>query len=97
MMRLSTMLPVISALLAFVVSLCQSRWALHLRILVLQHQVAVYKQAVHRPLLRLSDRVFWSWLSRLWSGWHEALAFVQPRTVIVWQRKRFREHWRHLS
>jgi hypothetical protein len=43
---------------------------------------------VHRPRLPPSDRVFWSWLSRLWSGWHEALAFVQPRTVIVWQRQR---------
>jgi putative transposase len=26
-----------------------------------------------------------------------ALAFVQLRTVIVWQRKRFRDHWRRLS
>jgi transposase InsO family protein len=25
------------------------------------------------------------------------LAFVQPRTVIAWQRKRFRAHWRRLS
>jgi putative transposase len=25
------------------------------------------------------------------------LAFVQPRTVIAWQRKRFRDHWRRLS
>jgi hypothetical protein len=33
------MLPVISALLAFVVSLFQSRRALHLRVLALQHQV----------------------------------------------------------
>ena len=43
------------------------------------------------------DRVFWSWLSWLWSGWQDVLAFVQPRTVIAWQRKRFRDHWRRLS
>jgi putative transposase len=36
-------------------------------------------------------------LSRLWPGWLDALAFVQPRTVIAWQRKRFRDHWRRLS
>ena len=30
-------------------------------------------------------------------GWHDALAFVQPRTVIAWQRRRFRDHWRRLS
>ena len=35
--------PVISALLVFVVSLFQSRQVLHLKILALQHQVAVYK------------------------------------------------------
>jgi transposase InsO family protein len=33
----------------------------------------------------------------LWSGWQQALAFVQPRTVIAWQKKRFRDHWRRLS
>ncbi len=39
----------------------------------------------------------WSWLARLWPGWQAALAFVQPRTVIVWQCRRFRDHWRRLS
>jgi hypothetical protein len=43
------------------------------------------------------DRVFWSWLSWLWSGWQDVLAFVQPRTILAWQRKRFRDHWRRLS
>jgi hypothetical protein len=33
----------------------------------------------------------------LLSGWQRALAFVQPRTVIAWQKKRFRDHWRRLS
>jgi hypothetical protein len=33
----------------------------------------------------------------LWSGWQAALALVQPRTVIAWQRKRFRDHWRRLG
>ena len=43
------------------------------------------------------DRLFWSWLSRCWSGWQSALVFVQPRTVIAWQRKRFRDYWAKLS
>jgi hypothetical protein len=34
--------PVVSALLALVSSLLRSRWALHLQVLALQHQVAVY-------------------------------------------------------
>jgi putative transposase len=91
------MQPVLSALCAFVASLFQSRWAMQLKILALQHQLAVYKQTVPRPRLRPTDRLFWVWLSRLWRGWHDALTFVQPRTVIAWQRQRFRDHWRRLS
>jgi len=83
----------VSALLAFLVSLFRSRRALHLKILALEHQVAVYQRSVPRPRLQPTDRLFWSWLSRLWADWQEALAFVQPRRVIAWQRRRFREHW----
>jgi len=55
------------------------------------------KQSVARPKLQLTDRLLWVWLSRLWSGWQDALEFVQPRTVIAWQNKRFRDYWRRLS
>jgi putative transposase len=89
--------PVVAALLAFLCSLCRSRASLRLENLVLRHQLAVYKQSIPRPRLRPTDRLFWAWLSHLWSGWYNALAFVQPQTVIAWQRKRFREHWRRLS
>jgi putative transposase len=91
------MLPVIAALLAFLGSLFHSRGSLTLHVLALQHQVAVYKQTVHHPRLRPSDRLFWAWLSRLWPSWQATLEFVQPRTVIAWQQKRFRDHWRRLS
>jgi putative transposase len=89
--------PVVSALLAFIVTLFRSRRAMQLEILALRHQLAVYKQTLARPRLRPTDRLFWVWLSRLWSGWQHALAFVQPRTVIAWQKHRFRAHWRRLS
>jgi hypothetical protein len=91
------MLPVISALLAFIAGLFHSRASLCLEHLALRHQLAVYQQTVHRPRLRPTDRLFWAWLSRLWSGWQEVLAFVQPRTVIAWQQQRFRDHWRRVS
>jgi transposase InsO family protein len=91
------MFPIISALLSFVASLFQSRASLYLEHLALRHQLAVYKQTVSRPRLHWTDRVFWAWLSRLWSGWESVLAFVQPRTVIGWQQQSFRNHWRRLS
>jgi len=33
----------------------------------------------------------------VWSGWQEALVFVQPVTVMEWQRTGFRKHWTRLS
>jgi len=83
-MRLPMIPPVISALLACVTTLFRSGAAVRMENLALRHQVAVYKQKIPRPRLRPSDRLFWAWLSRLWSGWQAALAFVQPRTVIAW-------------
>jgi hypothetical protein len=89
--------PVIAVLLAFVPRLFRAHACLCLENLALRHQLAVYQQTVRRPRLSPMDRLFWSWLSCLWSGWQDALAFVQPRTVIAWQRTRFRDHWRRLS
>jgi hypothetical protein len=89
--------PVLSALLAFVVALCRSRASLCLENLALRHQVAIYKQTIPRPRLHPTDHLFWAWLSWHWFGWQKALAFVQLRTVIAWQRQRFRAHWRRLS
>jgi hypothetical protein len=68
-----------------------------LEILALRHQLAVYQHRVKRPQLQPADRLLWAWLSRLWPRWHQVLAFVQPRTVIAWQKKRFRDYWRRVS
>jgi putative transposase len=87
---------VVSALLAFVAALFQSHTSLHLENLALRHQLAVYQQTIHRPRLRPSDRLFWAWLARLWTGWQGALIFVQPRTILAWQHQRFCDHWRGL-
>lgn len=88
---------VLSALLAGFATLFRSHVALQLEIMALRHQLAVYHRTVKRPRIRRTDRVFWSWLSRHWSGWREALIFVQPATVIAWQRRRFRDYWAHIS
>jgi transposase InsO family protein len=88
---------ILAVLLTSIGTWFRSRLSLQIEIVTLRHQLAVYKQTVHRPRLRPTDRLFWAWLSRLWSGWQSVLAFVQPRTVIAWQHKRFRDHWRHLS
>jgi hypothetical protein len=61
--------------------------------LALRHQLAVLQRTAPRPRLRPSDRVFWVLLARLWHGWAEVVAIVQPETVIRWQRTGFRLFW----
>ena len=83
--------------ISFVMSALRSRLSLQLEIAALRHQLSVYQRGQRRPAIASSDRLLWSILARLWRGWRGALFFVQPRTVILWQRKRFREYWRGLS
>ena len=37
--------------------------------LALRHQLTVYQRAGTKPRLKPADRIFWAWLSRVWSGW----------------------------
>jgi putative transposase len=90
------MLSVVYALLVYVVSTFRSREALRLENMALRHQVAVYQRTI-RPRIQPTDRLFWAWLARLWAGWQEAVVFVQPRTILAWQRQQFRDHWRRVS
>jgi hypothetical protein len=80
-----------------VFTLSRSRLTLQLEIIALRHQLTVYQRASQCPRINPGDPIFWSWLSRHWSGWRGAPVFVKARTVIAWQRKRFRSHWAKLS
>jgi transposase InsO family protein len=91
------MKPTVYALLQLTTTVIRSRLSLQLEIVALRHQLAVYQRTTERPRIGSGDRIFWSWLSRHWPGWRDALVFVQTGTVIAWQRKRFREHWAKLS
>jgi putative transposase len=67
--------------------------------LALRHQIGVLKLTVGKRRLRLGrvDRVLWAGLSRIWVGWEQALAIVQPATVIRWRREGFKRYWTRKS
>jgi len=88
---------VVLILLTSVLDGFRSRLSMQMELIALRHQVSVYQQSISRPKLQPANRLLWVWPSRLWPGWQEALEFVQPRTVIAWQKKRFRDYWRCLS
>ena len=91
------MIRLIQFILILVTTSARSRLSLQAENAALRHQLSVYQKSENRPRIRAADRLLWSVMSRLWSGWRAALFFVQPRTVMTWQKKRFRDYWRALS
>ncbi len=74
-----------------------SQASLALENLALRQQVAVLKRSVPRPRIRLSDRIFWVALRRLWTDWRMSLLVVQPSTVVRWHRRGWQLFWRWRS
>ncbi|MBU0608421.1 MAG: integrase core domain-containing protein [Armatimonadetes bacterium] len=96
-MVLSALTTSIRSFLALCLLPFRSRLSLQVAILALRHQLTVYQRTSTKPRLKPTDGLVGVGLSQVWSGWREALVFVQPATVIRWQRRRFREHWTRLS
>jgi hypothetical protein len=61
--------------------------------LALRQQLAVMKQSIKRPKIKIRDRIFWVILSRFWKDWKDVLIVVSPKTVIGWHRKGFKLFW----
>jgi len=65
--------------------------------LALRQQLIVLKRNQKRSALKGRDRLFWVVMSRIWTGWRDALLIVQPDTVVRWHKKGFRYYWRRKS
>jgi hypothetical protein len=62
-----------------------------------RQQLAILQQKSKTPRLRQRDRIFWTWLSRIWADWRSAPLIVQPDTVVRWHRQGFKLYWRWKS
>jgi putative transposase len=73
----------------------RTRVVLQAEIMALRHQLFVLQRSSRGQRLRLRpfDRLFWVWLSRLWTDWRSPLLILKPETVIAWHRKGFRLYW----
>jgi hypothetical protein len=54
--------------------------------LALRQQLAVQQCSIKRPKIKNTNRIFWVWLSRIWSDWRSSLIIVKPPTVNHKQR-----------
>jgi putative transposase len=88
---------IFKVLLALVKTLVVGRAALAAENLALRQQLVVLQRSVKKPRFHRRDRLFWVWLSLIWSGWRSALVIVRPETVIRWHQRGFRLYWRWKS
>ena len=87
----------ILSLVRFFRLLLSGHQAVALENAALRLQLAAFQRKRRRPVLTTFDRLFWIALRRVWSGWRRPLLYVQPDTVVRWQRERFRKFWARLS
>ena len=88
------MFRLLASLLGTVRSGFRTRAALQFEVLALRQQINVLRRSQRgRVRLRKTDRIFWTWLPRLWQDWRSALVIVKPETVIAWHRRGFRLFW----
>ena len=92
------MVTILFAVVSIFVFRFRSRAALELKLLALQHQLAVLRrQRPGRPQLSSLDRLLWVLLYRIWPRVVDAMVLVKPATVVGWHRKGFRFYWRWQS
>ena len=85
------MLVLIRLIFGLVVDLFRSRAALEAEILVLRQQIIVLRRSKPTRLpFVAADRLVLGWVCRLFPNARDALAIVQPETVVRWHRAGFR-------
>ena len=75
-----------SAIVFFFRAFILRRTALVAENLALRQQLALLQVSMKRPRLRKRDRIFWVWLSRLWSGWRSCPETHKQETFIILSR-----------
>src|SRR5215813_12864519 len=83
------MIVLVLGLWTFLRALVVGAAAVSIENLAPRSQLAVLQRSVPRPKVYRRDRLFWVWLSRLWTGWQSTLVIVQPATVLAWHRRGF--------
>jgi hypothetical protein len=84
------MVAILSAVVSIFAFRFRSRASLELKLIALQHQLAVLRrQRPGRPQLSSLDRLLWVWLYRIWPQVLDATVLVKPATVVQWHCKGF--------
>src|SRR6266581_2328087 len=92
------MVTILFAIVSIFVFRFRSRAALELKLVALQHQLAVLRRPrPGSPQPLTPDRLLWMLLYRIWPQIIDAMVLVKPATVVQWHRDGFRLYWRWRS
>jgi hypothetical protein len=92
------MIHLIRCLFSLIASSARTRLSLQLEDTALRHQALnVPGRKLEGAGLLVRQAALVTLVSKWWCGRRKALCFVQPRTVVAWQKQRFRDYWRALS
>ena len=81
------MVAILSAVVSIFAFRFRSRASLELKLIALQHQLAVLRrQRPGRPQLSSLDRLLWVGLYRISPQVIDAMVLVKPATVVQWHR-----------
>src|SRR5580704_1387056 len=84
--------------LRVLVSPFRTRARLEAEIVLLRHQLNSLRRRVpSKPKLTMADRLLFVWLYRLFPSVLNAVAIINPDTVVRWHRTGFRLYWRWKS
>lgn len=88
------MIGFLGLLLHVVVSPFRTKARLEAEIIMLRHQLNVLRRRVpSNPKLAVANRLVFVWLYRLFPSVLNAIAIVQPETIVRWHRAGFRHYW----
>jgi transposase InsO family protein len=88
--------------LIFVSAFFRERAALGCELVAIRSQLSFYRESIRqkkrpRPRFTPAFRILWVLLSAMWSGWESAVDLMQPKTVLKWHKRAFRQWWRWKS
>ena len=81
----------------WLLGLLRQRNSLMMENLALRHQLMVLKRNTPKPRFTEPDRLFWVAYSKLIKGWQCFLEIASPRTVVDWNKRRFKRYWANKS
>src|SRR5208283_6186079 len=81
-------------IMGMAVDVSRSRRDLIIENAVLRHQINILRRGKKRPRLGVTDRLKLLLGASLLPAWRQAIAIVQPDTLLRWHRAGFRLFWR---